>query len=50
MNEIESVPQEDGMKIFQCKLIFNDKIHQLKDIRGYALQRAESAENELLKM
>ena len=50
MREIETLPQEDGSHVFQCKLIFDNKIHQLKDNRDYALQRAQKAENQLQKM
>ena len=48
MDEIKLVPKEDGTQMFECKFIFNDKIHELKDNRDYVMHRAKKMEEQLI--
>ena len=47
LKEIEILPQADGTKMFQGKLILNNNINHLKDNKAYALKRAISTEQQL---
>ena len=49
LEEIEILPQADGTKMFQGKLVLNDKINLLKNNKAYALKRAISTEQQLTR-